>query len=415
MNNNYALDTIPKIRKQAEEVLEQIATCLSRPTAMNYPALLKGNGALALFFAYYHLFTGNEQYGEQSLSILEQCIADMGKTDQAYGLGNGFTGVAWLVKHFINLDILTSDSNLTLHAIEPYIEAIALQQIKQADFDLIYGAIGTGIYYLETEPVAHKTLLQNLCKRILETAVETGQGKITWLDPSAKGKPEINFGLAHGIPSIISFLVRTYETGILPPATLTKIEAAVQWLLEQEMQNTPCMYPASITWEKDTALRRPARLAWCYGDAGIALTLYRAARLLQNDSLHSKAKEIALYATTRKIDTAGLSYYKSGQYYDPCFCHGCSGIMYQLHKLAALTNEEISKNAATTWMQHTLNATTGLLKNFSRIKKKKVVNHETIMISHTGILDGLAGIGLALMGTLDNNCTGWDRILLLHD
>src|SRR5262249_36055361 len=149
------------------------------------------------------------------------------------------------------------------------------------DYDLINGLVGFCVYALErlSRPAA-LACLERIVERLAETAEQRPDGVTWWTNP-AWLPPETraqfphgyhNLGLAHGVPGVIALLGRVCAAGVAVAQARPLLDGAVRWLLAQQR-------PGGFAhWVAPEVAARPARLAWCYGDPGVAAALLWAAR-----------------------------------------------------------------------------------------------------------------------------------------
>ena len=125
---------------------------------------------------------------------------------------------------------------------------------------------------------------------------------------------EYNLGLAHGVPGIIAAILPALQIPQLKTRTERLLRQSCDWLLQQQL-NTP---DQQSYFSLSTTQTRCSRLAWCYGDLTIALTLARVGKSLKIPSYMNKAKEISLHTALRNE--------KNGKVYDAGLCHGSASI-----------------------------------------------------------------------------------------
>jgi len=213
-----------------------------------------------------------------------------------------------------------------------------------------------------------------------------------------------NLGVAHGVPGVIAMLGRIAAADVdarTKKRALSLLERAVEWLLAQELPRSSegCFAVAA------GSPREPARLAWCYGDPGIAATLFVAARATRNRVWERAAMRIALRAATRPADTAGVV--------DAGLCHGAAGVAHIFHRLFLATGEERLAEAARFWFARTL-AMRRMGRGFAgfRVRVPPTMNKRG-WLTEPGFLTGAAGITLALIAATTDADPTWDRTLLL--
>src|SRR5262249_36568549 len=145
----------------------------------------------------------------------------------------------------------------------------------------IDGLVGFGVYALERLPrPAAAACLRRVVEHLAETSRQCPEGIAWWTGP-ARQSPDTraefphggyNLGLAHGVPGVVALLGRVCAVGIAVGTARPLLEAAVRWLLTQRGTQ------GFSHWVGPGAAASPGRLAWCYGDPGVAAALLYAAR-----------------------------------------------------------------------------------------------------------------------------------------
>ena len=193
-------------------------------------------------------------------------------------LYSGLTGVGWAMAH---LGPRWPDRNAEDDLAE--IDEVVLEHLDQSpwrgEYDLIEGLVGFGVYALERLPrPAARVCLERVVDRLAETAEPQGHGITWWTHPEwlpAETRAEFprgyfNLGIAHGVPGVIGLLGQVCAAGVVQDKARLLLDGAVRWLLEQEGPD------GFGYWVGPDARRDKARLAWCYGDPGIAAALLGA-------------------------------------------------------------------------------------------------------------------------------------------
>jgi len=258
-------------------------------------------------------------------------------------------------------------------------------------------------------------MLKRVVERLNETAERNAEG-ITWLTPPELLTPwqrEIspngyyNLGLAHGVPGVIALLGHAYAAGIARAQVEPLLEGAIDWLLAQKLPSSAhSIFPSWVgpSWAQPSIGSDGCRLAWCYGDAGIAAALLSAARSARERSWEREALEIAICAARRAPETAGVL--------DVSLCHGAAGLGHIFNRMYQATGEKQLKDSATFWFDRTLEMRRpeGGIGGFVALG---VVTDERRWVADPGFLTGAAGVGLALLAAITPIEPSWDRILLV--
>jgi lantibiotic modifying enzyme len=177
------------------------------------------------------------------------------------------------------------------------------------------------------------------------------------------------------------------------------LEGAVRWLLAQQL---PGGFPAWVGPEDE---EKPARLAWCYGDPGVAAALLGAARCLHEPAWERQALAMAQRASERPADQAGVV--------DTGLCHGAAGLGHLFNRLYQATNEPQLAEAAQSWFARALQMRRpgrgiGGYQAWTLGDKG-----EMTWVAESGLLTGAAGIALSLLAATTAIEPAWDRVLLV--
>ena len=174
-------------------------------------------------------------------------------------------------------------------------------------------------------PVARAGLVQIL--RNLLTARHRSESGSSWFTPAAQLPdhqrekcPEgyFNFGLAHGVPGVAAFLGQLVAADVEPDTARSLLSEVVSWLAaRQQPPSFQSRYPAYVG--RDLQPMHETRLAWCYGDAGVAAALHLAGRCANHDQATCLGLELARAAAQRPSETCGVV--------DAGLCHGSAGLL----------------------------------------------------------------------------------------
>jgi class I lanthipeptide synthase len=295
----------------------------------------------------------------------------------------------------------------------------------QADYDLIRGLAGFGVYALERLPrPGAVACLSKIVERLAETA-EHGPEGVTWhtspeLLPDWQRelypKGYYNLGVAHGVPAVLALLGAAWNAASrlaaagdpaaseLAARARPLLDGGVRWLLAQRLP------PGGATWFGSTfsaeTPARPSRLAWCYGDPGIAAALLVAARAGGEPAWERLALDLALDAAGRPAD--------GSQVRDAGLCHGSAGLAHLFNRIYQETGEPRLAEASRRWFERALDF---------RLPGEGLAGYRSFWVEPDsttetwlptpGFLEGIAGIGLAFLGGLSDFEPAWDRVLML--
>jgi class I lanthipeptide synthase len=395
-------------RERALETVRTIATRLSaKSSELDDPSLTSGCAGLALLYAYCAKAEPDDDDEEIATQFLLRAIALTGEMTLSPSLYHGFTGVAWAVEHLRHPD--DEDTN---EAVDEALVDYLSQSPWQDDYDLVAGLVGIGVYALERLPrVSARACLERIVDRLDEKA-ERSHNDVTWLtDPNLLPTHQrekcpngyYNLGLAHGVPGVIALLGEVCAAGVATERARRLLDGAVAWLLRQ--RRTPPSRSSFSRWTGPDIEQVECRLAWCYGDAGVAAALLAAARCVNEPEWEREALRIARRATARVPESAGVK--------DAALCHGAAGLGHIFNRLFQATGESGFHVAGQYWFEQTLamkRPGRGIA-GFSAFTSEE--DGEKCWFDDPGILTGAAGIALALLAAVTDIEPVWDRMLLV--
>ena len=374
------------------------------------PSLISGGAGLAVFHAYVRharLRPGGAPATQHSLQKAVEAVASVTMGPMLFG---GFSGVAWAVAH-LQGKRQSSDEEGPTEAVDAALVGFVSRPGWKGDFDLVSGLVGLGVYALERLPShAAISLLESIIDRLEETAVRR-PGGLTWhTRPSLipRQQREVcpsgydNLGLAHGAPGVIALIGAAYASGIRRRVCRRLLAGAVPWLLRQRLENSPgARFPA---WIAGRGKRGRCRSAWCYGDPGVAIALFTAARNAGERGWEREALAIAHEAAQRPPAETGVV--------DAGLCHGAAGLAQIYNRFFQATGHAAFRGAARFWFERALAMRRpGRAAGGFRIRDVDEKGRETWRAERG--LFGAAGIALALLSAATSIEPEWDRVLLL--
>jgi lantibiotic modifying enzyme len=212
-----------------------------------------------------------------------------------------------------------------------------------------------------------------------------------------------NISLSHGMSSIISILSKLLKIEeINKGKTETLLRGTVQYILAQEIDKDKYgSFFTNFALESTETVAK-SRLAWCYGDLGIASVLYQAGKVLNKDSWINRSLEILLFAATQRKDSLD----------DAILCHGTAGIGHIFYRMWWNTKLPEFKEAADYWFKETLKMAT-FKDGLAGFKALEMPDGKPTYVNKYGLLTGVAGIGLAMLTYYYELDPAWDECLLL--
>jgi lantibiotic biosynthesis protein len=375
-----------------------------------------GSAGMSLYFAYLHGLLGDESSASAASDLTDHAIATAQPTP---GLYSGYTGVAWAAAHLSGwiLDALDDEDDQLAEIDDALLTELSVQE-WQGHFDVISGLVGIGVYALERRPHATAdAILVRIVDHLGRMSRRVEEGR-TWftaphlLPPHERQHFKApfsvrNLGLAHGIPGVIALLgqIAGADTEASPRARQLLLESADWCLAQCARAEQADGFPSSLADGVDPA---PARLAWCYGDLGIAAALLVAARAAGHAALEAASLVVARRAARRPMSGARVQ--------DAGLCHGAAGIAHILNRLYHGTNDTLIRDAAIGWYRRALDLQqpgVGVAgyRSWGADRTTLSSGHLTWQ-DDPGFLTGAAGVGLALVGAVSEQDPQWDRVLL---
>ena len=374
------------------------------------PTLAGGDLGPVLFFAYLGAVRPDGGASERATEILDRGIDALAEADVDPFLYTGFCGIGWTLEH-LSQELFSGEDDLAAEVDAALRGLLANSQRKP--FELMRGISGLGVYLTERAPRPEAVELLSLVLDNLEATAEDTPLGLTW-HTTSEWLPHwkratapggyYDLGLAHGIPGILGFLAAARRTGIDDSRVTLLAEGTVRWLLSQRLPGaSDSAFPA---FHIPGTAPSPTRLAWCYGDLGMAAVLLSAARAFDRSDWETEAIALARLAADRSE--------KSAAAVDACLCHGTAGNALIFLRLYHATDDPLLKKAALAWIDRTL-----------RIRRPGAemagfpnwvpgaTGEEGSWQPDAGFLMGISGIGLALLAAVSDVEPAWDRVMLL--
>jgi lantibiotic modifying enzyme len=326
-------------------------------------------------------------------------------------LYSGFPGVAWATEH-LDGRVFETEGDDSLGAIDEALLGSLARSPWRGEIDVINGLAGLGIYALERLPrPAARQCLEQIVERLAELA-ERRDGLTAWFNPPERlpafqreDFPDglYNLGASHGIAGIIALLAAVCRAGVSEALAGSLLEGAVAWLLARRLD--PGTGSRFDSFYHPAVPPRRSRLAWCYGDAGIAATLLVAGRAVGREDWQDEAVSLALAAAERPVATCGVQ--------DAGLCHGASGLAHLFNRMFHWTGDERLRGAARVWIERTLAARQPGLGVAGFRSWAADLTGPPDWRDDPGWLEGASGIGLALLAATSTVEPAWDRLLLV--
>src|SRR5262249_23770050 len=145
------------------------------------------------------------------------------------------------------------------------------------------------------------------------------------------------------------------------------------------------------------------RLAWCYGDLGVAAALLGAGLSSGHDEARSEGLALAIDCAGRSRQEAYIT--------DAGICHGAAGIPHLFNRMAQATRQPALRDAAVAWIAHMLD-----MRNDEPLAgfPANMPDHDGLRkwVADASLLTGAGGVALVLHAASSEIEPSWDRLLL---
>ncbi|MBC74168.1 MAG: hypothetical protein CMH47_18255 [Muricauda sp.] len=402
-----------KYTKHFKKTLDDISEIIvSKYTSQTELGVLAGLSGLAMFQFYYSKYLED---GDSSNIGLEMLSFGIEKINSGYSnptYSTGITGFGWTIQHLNNSNFIQLDCDELLSPFDEYLYNYMLAEFKIGNYDFLHGALGYAFYFLSRfESTGDVDLKKRYKAYLLESlaylndlSIKTNSG-LAWesiLDIHKKNKG-YNLSLSHGISSILNYLARLYHTGIERKTTLALIQGGVSYItnLENKDIDNFALFPSWV--EPGEKIDYNGRVAWCYGDLGIGLSLLRVGESISDDQLMDYSLRVLKQTTKRKLP-------KDTLVNDASICHGSYGNALIYNKLQRKKSDRTFQGSYKFWIEDGIQKATH---KDGYCGYKQWYPSQQRWSPELSLLEGIAGIGLVIIDYLSENTTKWDECLMI--
>nr|WP_315029500.1 lanthionine synthetase LanC family protein [uncultured Chryseobacterium sp.] len=398
--------------KREHAKLQEINNIIKKEiSTVNDIGVLAGLSGIALFQFYYSRYlNNNEEIYEDALGTLQLCVEKLNSGYHKPTFCSGIAGFGWTIDHLVQNKFIDLDNDELLSDLDEYMYTVMISGFSLGNIDFLHGGMGYGLYFINRYKSTSSELLKfeykikiNEFISLLENLAEKDENEYKWATFIGNEKV-YDLGLAHGLSSIIGILNKLYDLPEFRDRVKNMLFGAVDFInTVQWDENNISLYPTSISIEGK--IDNPnSRLAWCYGDLGIAATLLQSSHSLASEELRKKALYILQFSCKRK----GL---EQNSILDSAICHGAMGIAHIFKNTHNKSNIAAFQDTSEYWMDKgfTLSIHDDGYAGF----KKWSASTQTY-VADLSLLEGTAGIGLTILSALTTQNMTWDECLLLN-
>ncbi|AMQ01267.1 hypothetical protein AY601_4426 [Pedobacter cryoconitis] len=396
----------------AKEKLKQIAKELKDEKYLNSPNLgvLNGISGIALFLFHYYKYSGDEYYSDLGKKYIVEIIDRINNGYSFPTYCSGIAGAAWTIEYLNEYNFIQFSSDENFNEIDEFLAENMNSCMKKGQFDFLHCSIGYGYYFLKRYNLTNSKRLKQKYLNYIHDLIDglsafsfKSQNGIYWIN-TFEGFPKnsVDTGFAHGMSGIISFLTNVLSYNIKSPKALKMLDLATNFLLTARNDQLDSAYPKNIYINLiDPHLAEASRMAWCYGDLGIASAFMNASRFIKGQDLLKESERIMIKCCSRRslLETGVV---------DSGLCHGSLGIAVIYKSFYDITSNKNFSQASNYWLND------GLMKGsfpdglggFKKYDYNKYINE-------VNLLDGIAGIGLGIISLISDTELNWKQSMMI--
>lgn len=316
----------------------------------------------------------------------------------------GLSGIGWMLGHLVG-----DGADPVCTTIDGRLERALDVPEWQREYDLVRGLAGHGVYAVTRLHHDRGRRIAAMVLDHLERMAEPAEVGLRWFTPAEALAADkrlhcpaggYDLGLAHGMAGIAAMLARYLAAGFERDRSARLLAGCISFLLATP--SPACgRFGAIIARGSESAVG--TRMAWCYGDVGVALALFAAARALDRDDWEREALAVAQLIAARPMDTTGVV--------DASICHGSAGVAQFFHRLHARYPASGFEVAARAWIDKTieLRRPGTPLGGFQMATR---VDGELVWSDNVSLLAGAPGTALALLAAATDLDPDWDEMLM---
>ena len=409
-------DGLTEIEKaRALERSREIASAVrALPWDSLRPGSLAAGWAGVAVFEAYRALGGEAGAAERCLELLEPVAGSVERDGSFPAFYEGSVGAAFVLEH-IRRRLLDDGPGMLDSFDEALLDVFDHHPLGAqwlGTYDLVSGLVGIGAYAMERWPEPTGVRLLERVVLHLEATAERHEDGFAWWTPSSAvserfqpvfgDKGYYNLGIAHGVPAVIALLAGAVRLDVCRERARPLLRGAVTWLRRwRDTAEGASRYPS---WVFPDGTTQAARVAWCYGDPGVALALVAAARAESESLWWDDAVEVARASAAVPIESSGVI--------DAGLCHGAAGLTQVFGRLHQWIGGDDLAEAARRWLRATLAMAlpgqgVGGYRTWNKFDDGSLG-----WTDDAGLLIGSTGVGLALWSASSASEPEWDRLLM---
>jgi len=365
-------------------------------------SLLGGGPGIILFKLYYLKHIKQNDLAEIEADIQE--FSEFSLNNNRYpSFCSGQAGLNWFFNFLFKQGYIEKGDYELIGSTDFVLAKASLEYLKRDCYDFLHGAVGIAHHLVYTKKRALKPFLGELLDGIIKLMGKENPVLHHFdFDSYSLANRKINPSLSHGMTSVLKLCLECYQNKIYKRKSKFIAKNILNFLLSNVNSDHSYSYFPYV-YDSDNNENQQSRLSWCYGDLTIAYVMRQYGILFEDQTVEKKAMEILYHSSMRRKDESGIV--------DAGFCHGTAGVAYIFNKLWHSTKDTVFQDASQYWLQKTIDYPfhqDGLAgyKKYDHLSKE--------WVNDSGLLEGVAGIGLTIISCLFQDYS-WDYCLMLND
>jgi lantibiotic modifying enzyme len=334
------------IDTKLKEIADGITEHLLNSEARKEIGLYTGVVGLLMFMAYYSRYSGEEKYTKIAKYLLDVCSESICGGVYYTPFCDGLSGMLYGLSHLNKVGFIDVDLSEVHEGYSQYLRTSLRTYTKERELGFMHGAIGIALHLLQNgSPKDIAEVAEFVI--ILDSIAEHEKGTTKWKSNIGVDKENgYSIAMSHGMSSMSIFFALCLERGVKPQISSKLLTGAIEYILQQEID-----YKTYYSYFPPTSMGAniitKSRMAWCHGDLGIAIALWRAGVVLSNNSWKSKSIEIMEFAVNRRK----LAF---DSVVDACICHGTAGIAQIFRRMYYYTGNDKFLSSSKFWISETM-------------------------------------------------------------
>lgn len=347
------------------------------------PGLMTGDAGISMFLFHAARYFYDNEIQDHAVNRLERAIRQLHSGLNDLSFAGGIPGIAWTLAYLNDQGFIRPSNTTGLQAFDKIVFDILEKNIKNEEFDLLYGYTGTGLFFLERKEAPVRNDAINL---ILDHILNKAELSSVWP------------GMAHGLAGPAAFCAQCIDHGLEVEKSHEVLRKIIPEIFNIFSQNdkSPCSQKPNDCISDSY----PDPYGWCHGIPGIGLAVYNAGRATLNENWMSWA----MYCLKKHIP---VLHQNEDEVNGNFLCHGRTGIANIYRKIYLKTNITIFLNASDYWIK----------KSMYDSGVQEILNACPADRFHFdfSLLTGIAGTGLTYLNILNDNLEepGWDKCMLI--